>query len=187
VRDTPADTLELRLPAKIASGVDLVEVRFRAAIFGNSASFRGLVQNSASPGSWQRIDEGDPTELVSSQTVTVLALGENEIIRNFRMDAPVVTPNGDGVNDELVFNLDIARVGIERPVRVTIFDLSGAVVGRIVERRPDPRGRYALRWDGRDDGGETVPPGIYLVRIEVEVDDETAGSSSVQQVIYVAY
>ena len=70
--DTPAGSLRLRLDEKIDRGTELVQVRFRATIFGNSASFRALVQNSAIPGFWQRVDEGDPTELVSSQTVTVL-------------------------------------------------------------------------------------------------------------------
>jgi len=187
VRDTPADTLEFRLPGKVGRGTDLVEIRFRATLFGNSASFRGLVQNSAAPGFWQRIDEGDPTELVGSQTVTVLALGGNEIIKNFRTDSQVVTPNGDGANDELIFSFAITRVNTEKPVTLKVYDLTGTVVREIVERPPDPRGRYVFRWDGRGEGGETVPPGIYLVRIEVEADDESAGNRSIQRVIYVAY
>ena len=31
-------------------------------------------------------------------------------------------------------------------------------------------GNYAREWDGRDDAGEVVPPGIYLYRIEVDTD-----------------
>ena len=185
--DTPADSLRLRLNEKIDRGTDLVQVRFRATIFGNSASFRALVQDSAVPGFWQRVDEGDPTELVSSQTVTVLALSGDEIIRDFSLESQVFTPNGDGVNDELVVSFGVARVGAERPVTLTVYDLSGAEANRIEERRPDPRGNYTFRWDGKDHLGEPVPPGIYLARVKVDVDSGSADNTFVQRVVHVAY
>ena len=185
--DTPADSLRLRLNEKIDRGTDLVQVRFRATIFGNSASFRALVQDSAVPGFWQRVDEGDPTELVSSQTVTVLALSGDEIIRDFSLESQVFTPNGDGVNDELVVSFGVARVGTERPVTLTVYDLSGAEANRIEERRPDPRGNYVFRWDGKDHLGEPVPPGIYLARVKVDVDSGSADNTFVQRVVHVAY
>ncbi|MXW81037.1 MAG: hypothetical protein F4Z57_19035 [Gemmatimonadetes bacterium] len=185
--DTPAGSLRLRLDDKIDRGTDLVQVRFRATIFGNSASFRALVQNSAIPGFWQRVDEGDPTELVSSQTVTVLALSGDEIIRDFKLGSQVFTPNGDGVNDELVVSFGVARVGAERPVTLTVYDLSGVETNRLEERRSDPRGNYVFRWDGKDRLGEPVPPGIYLARVKVDVDSGSADNTFVQRVVHVAY
>ncbi|MYK42310.1 MAG: hypothetical protein F4049_19100 [Gemmatimonadetes bacterium] len=185
--DAPADSLRLRLDEKIDRGTELVQVRFRATIFGNSASFRALVQNSAVPGFWQRVDEGDPTELVSSQTVTVLALSGDEIIRDFRLGSRVFTPNGDGVNDELVVSFGVARVAAERPVTLTVYDLSGVEANRIEERRPDPRGNYTFRWDGKDHLDELVPPGIYLARVKVDVDSGSADNTFVQRVVHVAY
>lgn len=185
--DTPADSLRLRLNEKIDRGTELVQVRFRATIFGNSASFRALVQNSAVPGFWQRVDEGDPTELVSSQTVTVLALSGDEIIRDFSLESQVFTPNGDGVNDELVVSFGVARVGAERPVTLTVYDLSGVEANRIEERRSDPRGNYVFQWDGKDHLGELVPPGIYLARVKVDVDSDSADNTFVQRVVHVAY
>ena len=185
--DTPADSLRLRLNEKIDRRTELVQVRFRATIFGNSASFRALVQDSAVPGFWQRVDEGDPTELVSSQTVTVLALSGDEIIRDFSLESQVFTPNGDGVNDELVVSFGVARVGAERPVSLTVYDLSGVETNRIEERRPDPRGNYVFRWDGKDHLGEPVPPGIYLARVKVDVDSGSADNTFVQRVVHVAY
>ncbi len=185
--DTPADSLRLRLDEKIDRGTELVQVRFRATIFGNSASFRALVQNSAIPGFWQRVDEGDPTELVSSQTVTVLALSGDEIIKDFSLESRVFTPNGDGVNDELVVSFGVARVGAERPVTLTVYDLSGVETNQIEERRPDPRGNYVFQWDGKDHLGELVPPGIYLARVKVNVDSGSADNTFVQRVVHVAY
>lgn len=185
--DTPADSLRLRLNEKIDRGTELVQVRFRATIFSNSASFRALVQNSAVPGFWQRVDEGDPTELVSSQTVTVLALSGDEIIKDFSLESQVFTPNGDGINDELVVSFGVARVGAERPVTLAVYDLSGVEANRIEERRLDPRGNYTFRWDGKDHLGEPVPPGIYLARVKVDVDSGSADNTFVQRVVHVAY
>ncbi|MCC7265443.1 MAG: hypothetical protein IT369_23305 [Candidatus Latescibacteria bacterium] len=187
VMATPADTLWFRLPAKVGKGTELVEVRFRATLYGNSASFRGLVQDSAAPGLWQRVDAADPTDLVDSQTTTVVALEGVEVIQNFRVGSRVVTPNGDGVNDELVFSFDVVRVNAERPVSAAIYDLSGRLVNQISEVRPDPRGAYTLRWTGDDQGGRRVPPGIYLARIGVAADAAGAGGPAVQEVIHVAY
>jgi len=187
IMDTAADTLSLRLNEKVATGTDLVEVRFRATIFSNSASFRTLVQDSAKPGFWQRVDEGDPTELFNSQVVTVLALNGSEIIRDFNLESRVVTPNGDGVNDEMVFNFGVNRVGAERAVKLTIYDLSGLEVGQVVERRVDPRGDYALHWGGNDPLGNRLPPGIYLARVEVDVDSDSADNTSIERVVYVVY
>ena len=187
VIDTAADTLLLGLNEKVTRGTDLVEVRFRATIFANSASFRTLVQDSAEPGFWQRVDEGDPTELVSSQVVTVLALSGAEIIRDFNLSSRVVTPNGDGINDELVLNFAVNRVGAERPVKLTIYDLSGFEVGQVVERRVDPRGDYTLHWAGYDHSGHRVPLGIYLARLEVDVDSDSADNTLIDRVVYVAY
>ena len=58
---------------------------------------------------------------------------------------------------------------------------------KLVERRPDPRGDYALVWSGEDDSGQLVPPGIYLARIEAEVDADTADRTSAERLVYVAY
>jgi subtilisin family serine protease len=48
-------------------------------------------------------------------------------------------------------------------VRVDVFDLSGARV-RTLARGTLPPGRHPLAWDGRREGGETAPPGLYLAR-----------------------
>ena len=109
------------------------------------------------------------------------------MIKDLRLDSAVMTPNGDGINDALVFHFDVVRVSADKDVRLTIYDLSGRMVGEMVERRPDPRGSYALEWPGRDVSGQAVPPGIYIARIEVDADSDAARQTSVDRVVYVAY
>ncbi len=181
------DTLWFRLPEAIRRGVDLVEVRFSSTFFANSASFSGAVQASDAPGFWQRVDGGEATDLVNSQTTTVVALGQNQILGDVRLDSGMMTPNNDGVNDRTTFNFSVGRLSADKAVRVTIHDLSGAEIRELVERRADPRGDYVIPWSGEDDSGQLVPPGIYLARIQVEVDADAAAQASVERLVHVAY
>lgn len=47
---------------------------------------------------------------------------------------------------------------------VDVFDVRGRAVRRLADRRFE-RGRQDVRWDGRDDGGQTVAPGVYWVQL----------------------
>ena len=58
------------------------------------------------------------------------------------------------------FALDLAqaaRVGLE------LFSVDGRRVRSLVDKVYEP-GRYTLAWDGHDDGGRAVAPGVYYVR-----------------------
>jgi len=142
--------------------------------------------NSDTPG-WQRVDPGDATDLVNSQTTAVLALDGNRVILGLTVESPVMTPNGDGRNDETIFNFNIARISSEQTITVAIYDLSGSMVGQVTEERKDPRGGYSMPWKGQDTKGDLVPPGIYIARIEVDSQSASAASTSVQRLVHVAY
>ena len=184
---TGADTLWFRLPDPIGRDAELVEVRFQSAIFSNSASFKAAVQNSRNPGFWQRVDEGDATRRVDSQVVTVVALGGNSVIKDLHLDTAVLTPNGDQINDAVTFTFSVSRVRVNNTVKLTLYDLSGSPIKELVEQRVEPRGMYELSWSGDDQTGMRVPPGIYLARLEVEVDSGSAQETALQRVIHVAY
>ncbi|HEX7879212.1 MAG TPA: FlgD immunoglobulin-like domain containing protein, partial [Candidatus Eisenbacteria bacterium] len=49
-------------------------------------------------------------------------------------------------------------------VVLSIFDPRGRRVSRTESGSLEP-GRHELAWDGRDDSGDTVPAGIYFVRV----------------------
>ena len=183
---TGADTLHFRFLSPVRRGTDVVEVKFRAAVLGNSASFRAAVREG-DDGSWQRIDEGDATGLVNSQKMTVLALDGSEVIHDLALDSDAVTPNADGFNDELVMRFSVARVTGDQPVELTIYQLNGRIVRRLEERRADARGRYEMRWDGTDSSGGRVPPGIYLARLDIAVDSGSAKDTEHVQAIHLAY
>jgi flagellar hook assembly protein FlgD len=57
---------------------------------------------------------------------------------------------------------DLPRAG---DVELALYDLAGRRV-RTLARGALPGGRHQVAWDGRDDRGRNVAPGVYLCRIE---------------------
>ena len=99
------------------------------------------------------------------------------LIRNLKMTARVLTPNGDGVNDRLSVELVVVKTG--RAPQLLIFDLSGR---QVAELSVSGDGEY--EWDGRGPSGNLLPPGAYLCRISVPAD---IGERAVHRIIILAY
>lgn len=56
------------------------------------------------------------------------------------------------------------RVLTQGPISVLLLDVSGRVVRHLLDGS-HPAGDYSVVWDGRDDGGQGLPVGMYLTRI----------------------
>ena len=93
------------------------------------------------------------------------------------------TPNGDGVNDEAEISYYLLKLTGETPVQVEICDLAGNRL-RMIHEMETVSGRYAHAWDGRNDAGDLVSPGMYLYRIFVDADE---GGAEKVGTIAVAY
>ena len=52
-------------------------------------------------------------------------------------------------------------------VTLAVFDAAGRRVRLLEPTQQKPADRYDVTWDGRDDGGRAVSPGLYLARLEV--------------------
>jgi hypothetical protein len=79
----------------------------------------------------------------------------------------IFTPNGDGINDEIILFLENPRDSIISQAK--IYDITGAEVsdfeqGIIVGER----GIVSLKWNGKDKQGSTVRSGIYVYQIQAE-------------------
>jgi gliding motility-associated-like protein len=82
------------------------------------------------------------------------------------------TPNGDGYNDELMF--DFGDEHFSSP-RVNIFGLDGRLVKSL-----DTVTDNGIRWDGRDRNGGECVPGSYLYTLE------DGGQKKASGIIYLA-
>jgi hypothetical protein len=62
------------------------------------------------------------------------------------------------------FDFDIpAHIG---PVSLGIYNVAGRLVRRMADGAVE-RGRHTCEWDGRDESGSPVSPGVYFARLEV--------------------
>ncbi len=74
----------------------------------------------------------------------------------------VITPNGDGLNDTVIFTFDNPK---QSQATGKIFDIRGALVA---DMSAGPLGGGgSLKWDGKA-GGTTVSRGVYIYQIEAE-------------------
>ena len=99
------------------------------------------------------------------------------------MAPAVISPNGDGINDEGVFSSSIIRLVEATDVSLAIYDLSGRVV-REVANTPRRAGSFEDPWDGRDQAGNLVAPGIYVARLTVMTGQEGLSQVRVIHVVY---
>jgi len=162
---------------------NLVELRFTAHIFQQSTPFNLFIQDSRDGStSRQRVDSGDATDQVLSSTNLVRLPVKPDLLLNITFDSLVLTPNGDGINDAIAVQTDIVNILIPRPLRLRIYDLAGR---QLTERSEAvTAGAQRLVWDGRDESGDMVAPGLYLLELHIAGD---ARQHRVRRLVSVVY
>ena len=181
------DSLWVRLPAPIKTttrGSALVELQFEATVFVYNTFFIASMGHSRFENSWQRVDDGNANGIIDSETTVVLALEQGELLGDLQVNS-AFTPNGDGVNDELQVSFSLLRLTAPVPVAIEIYDLSGRLVTQLAQETSS--GRHTVAWPGVDQSGRRVPPGIYLIRIDVDVDSRSDNNTSVHRLVHVVY
>lgn len=168
---------------RISQGRDeRLRVTFNTRLFLFSTIFSGQLLDSQ--GSLpQALAEGDATGEVGTNSLLVVFEVSEDLVQNFEVDPPVITPNGDGVNDEVAFTYVLIHLVQAVDTQVTVYDLSGRLVRDLVSE-PVSAGRYTPLWDGNDNAGKLVPPGVYLARVNVAT---ATGDISRARLVQVAY
>jgi hypothetical protein len=176
--------LVVRLPHLLArdSGT-LVEVDFEAQVLRYGASFDGRVWHSAQmPPMAQRIDPGDASAEFEGNRLSVATAEKSDRLLHVETSPRVLTPNGDGINDQLAIEYDILEMTGAASISVTVHDLSGRVV-RSLHRGHEGVGRYRTEWDGTHDSGRVLPPGVYLIRLDLTTDGSNDARSEIVHVV----
>jgi flagellar hook assembly protein FlgD len=58
-------------------------------------------------------------------------------------------------------------------VRIDIWSQFGSFVRQLVDESNPSAGQKAVVWDGKNDAGETLPPGIFIYRLTVDGNAES--------------
>ena len=127
----------------------------------------------------QEVEEGNVVNFAAAElledrnslsVVADISAQSKELVDNVELAPNPFTPNGDGINDELAISYDVLRLIRPSLVRLEVFDLTGRRQ-RLIEELQLTSGGYTGIWDGRDEIGETVPPGVYVLRIRADTDN----------------
>ena len=150
-----------------------MRIVFDAEVFLQATFFNAQVFDTQSDEAPQKILPGDanPSVLTNNLRVLTTAASARNLLPFFEVSPGVVTPNGDGTNESA--SISYKLVQLQQPVRIDIeiLDLSGRRV-RTLFNGAESSGTFTWDWDGRDDGGTTVPPGIYLAKVSVDAERE---------------
>jgi len=148
----------------------LLEVVFDVKVVRYGTQFSGRLFDRESDEVRQLVDAGDATNAYSGSGVSVTTPFSDQLISAVQVSAPLLTPNGDGVNDAARISYVLLNVTERVQASLTVYDLSGRQVHQ-VQGGALSSGSYQWTWDGRTGAGGRVPPGNYLYRIRVQADN----------------
>jgi hypothetical protein len=111
---------------------------------------------------------GDPSLEIDRSTVSVTDAGgrSRELVHLLPS-----SPNPFESVAALRFNMSVTG-----PLRVTVHDVAGRLIATLADGNHDA-GRYVLRWDGTNERGKRLPPGLYFAIAK------TAGYQASQKLI----
>jgi hypothetical protein len=173
---------------RIIQSGSFVQVVFRATVLRDGTAFevRALDLRPVEGGIesvYQTARPGDVDPLsVAGELVVRLRQEDLGLVDALRVERPVFTPNGDGINDVFEVAYNLLKLTRPAPVLFEIFDLGGRLIARGVSE--DRHGRFVRLWRGVGPGGGRVAPGLYIYRIKVEADVGKASRQGVVQVVY---
>ena len=158
---------------------DSVRIAFETQLLNNATVVSADLGLSNRPGLWQSVE---PAVRRSNVVMLPNLIGQEKLIGEVELATAVITPNGDGIHDELDVRFIVYKASRVEPV-LQIYDLAGR---RIAARTGTQEGgQWRLDWDGRsDDSGQTAAPGSYIYEISLGTD---AGDDKRTGIIAVAY
>ncbi|MCD6308122.1 MAG: gliding motility-associated C-terminal domain-containing protein [Candidatus Latescibacteria bacterium] len=196
IQNTTPDSLYIEFTNAITdsdnSGPDSLYLSFKSKLLRNIHNFNAWLYNdTGNDGAggvkvWENRDLGSWTVMTSTIIKGVLS--------DVKAVPKVFTPNGDNINDFTVIEFNLAK--IDAKLKIKIFDSKGSLVTMVYDDKLEPgpwfvpddqkRGSQAGArkmpgyWDGKDEDGDLVPPGVYLYQVVADTDDgEKVESGSV--------
>lgn len=174
-------------PEPVTDGTQVYAFRFRTKVFLQSTQFKARLESSDRPGLSQETIAGNASGAVATQSLVVVSeLEDANLLENVEVAPAIFTPNGDGINDQAQILVDIFHLERPKELGIAILDLSGRRVRDLSVMRSFPSGEHEFAWDGRDDQGQALPPGLYLVRVHFATDSDAPGTA-VSRLLHLVY
>lgn len=130
-----------------------VEIDETSIYWHNGAKWSKIYGRPYAADGWVESD----VEYLGRFQLRALTRGKDFFFNPATLSNRFITPNGDGLNDKVVFTFDNPR---DSRVTGRIFDVRGRLVTTF-----ERTNQFTAEWDGKANG-TPVEPGIYLYRLE---------------------
>jgi hypothetical protein len=177
----------VHLPRPLSpNGDQRLRLRLQTALYGASGALRAEVFRQQEAGLPQEVESGDVSEEVGTNQVRMVAVQSSlgSVLRDVIVQPSVFTPQADGVNDVVSISFTLFQLLAGAQVEVGIYSLGGQRVWEEVLEVQRAGPQEAVEWNGQDEAGDLVPPGVYLARVRVVTDQ---GDFVQMQLVHVAY
>ena len=183
------DSLWVRLPEPVGPpGQEVLSLKFAGILYLASNAFVASVGLGEGENRvWQRVDGGDAASLIKGEGMTVLGAVESGVLGEVVVAPNPFTPNGDGINEMVQFSFSVFKIQDQKAIGLEVYSLAGRLLRRMEITKEHASGFHQLIWDGRDDSGRLLPPGLYICRIGLEVDTESGARSFVTKLVSCVY
>lgn len=121
-----------------------------------------LIQNNRNP----FVDHPEFVAMIFDTTNATTDVASGSDSRSIRLRQNL--PNPFGTRTTIGFDLPRRQA-----VSLGIYDITGRLVARLADGREWEAGSHSVEWNGRDDHGATVSPGLYFCRLESGAVKET--------------
>ena len=164
VMTTNGATIEMAF-GRTLTGSNTFDIRLSTVLFDERNVFIAEVLDTAQPRNPQQVGASDERE----DALAIFGVGVSD--RVFDKGSLTVapnpfSPNNDGRFDEVEFSYELARIGTPQRVRLRVFDLRGRELQELTFQQKS--GSHTVTWDGRDEDGQLVAPGLYVFQVDVD-------------------
>ena len=182
VPDVSDKEATIRFPRIARNGARL-EVVFACRVLVYGTVFSGTVFDSRTDELPQEVVEGNAhPDLPTNRLSVGIATLDDRVLANVEPVPAAFSPNGDSINDEVSIHYCLQKLLSPNRVVLVVTDLAGR---RVWEHAAfQDSGLYAIRWDGRAQSGERVPPGTYVFTLTVHTAAGRQHAAGVVSVVY---